>query len=181
MLSARVAYRFMYRSIGGFMTRISTLVLGLTLAACSSTTATPAADSGASSLYTRLGGKSGITGAVGLIVADELKDAEVAAFFAGLGKNGSPTGAQLSECLVNQLGAAAGGPASEVTYPTKVTGGYMCRDMKSSHASLMITTSVFDKFVTIAAGTLKTAGVANADIATIGAVLNSTKSDVVTK
>jgi hypothetical protein len=124
------------------MNRIVFLTLSALSFACSSDTTTPSVtpDSGsASSLYSRLGGKSGITTAVDAIVAEELKDAEIAAFFGGLGTNGAPTAVQLKECLVNQLGAAAGGPAAEVKYPTTVSGGFTCRDMKSSHAKLAIT------------------------------------------
>jgi len=51
--------------------------------------------------------------------------------------------------------------------------------MHASHVALHIPGATFDKFVMIAAGVLKSAGVADADIQTIGGVLNGTKTDIV--
>ncbi len=135
-----------------------------------------AADTGtASTLYTRLGGHDGIAGAVHLIVVEELKDSEISAFFGAVGTAGHPTAGQIEGCFTALLGSVAGGPE---VYPTTIDG-FTCRDMKSSHAALKIPGATFDKFVTIAAGVLKTAGVADADITTIGGVLNGTKTDIV--
>jgi hypothetical protein len=132
------------------------------------------------SLYDRLGKKAGIAAAVSEVVKAELADPEIASYFLFVGKPGHPpSAAVIEECLVNQLGAAAGGPSSEVMYPTTVMG-FTCRDMKTTHAGLGIPPGTFDKFVTIAAGKLKELGVADADITTIGGVLNGTKADVVT-
>lgn len=133
-------------------------------------------DGGMDTLYDRLGGNAGITSAVSAIVADEVMDPEIAAFFATNTSTGAvPSVAQIQECLVNQLAAAAGGPE---TYPTTVSGGYTCRDMQTTHAGLGISGTVFDKFVMIAAATLTRLGVAADDVATIGTVLNGTKADV---
>ena len=130
-------------------------------------------DSG-TTLYQRLGGNTGIRAAVDAIVAEELKDAQIAAFFGNLGTPGHPTADQLKACLTDQLASVAGG--AEV-YPT-TKDGFMCRDMKTAHAGLNISGEVFDKFVTIAAGVLKSAGVADDDITVIGGVLNGTKADI---
>lgn len=141
--------------------------------------------SSATTLYDRLGKKDGIRSALELIVAEELKDPEVASFFfrqAGAPANGSPTPAAIIECLTNQLGAAAGGPAAEVVYPTTVANGsgmHTCRDMNASHAGLGIYSSVFDKFVGIAGGVLTAAGVDPADINVVAGVLVGTKGDIV--
>lgn len=162
-------------------------VSAFSMVGCGSDDATPTAtpkDSGtdttASTLYDRLGKNAGIKGAMDAIVADELMDPEIAAFFSmndGT-KAGHPSAVQIKECLVLQLGMAAGGPEK---YPGKVSGDFMCRDMKAAHAAILpISAATFDKFVTIAAGTLKRLGVADADIGVIGAVLNSTKTDVTT-
>lgn len=126
-------------------------------------------------LYARLGGHAGIRSAINSIVAAELKDPEIAAFFANVGMPGHPTADQIEECFTDLLGKAAGGPE---VYPT-TANGFACRDMRSSHAALHIPSASFDKFVMIAAGVLKQAGVADADISTIGGVLNGTKSDIV--
>jgi hypothetical protein len=133
------------------------------------------------SLYDRLGKKDGINAALTEVVKAELADPEIASYFVLVGKPGHPpTAAAIQECLLNQLGAAAGGPASEVKYPTTVGGGFTCRGMAESHKDLGIPPKTFDKFVTIAAGKLKELGVADADITTIGGVLNGTKSEIVT-
>jgi len=135
--------------------------------------------SGAQSLYDRLGKKQGIATAISAIVKAELADPEIASYFVVVGKTGrAPSAAAIEECLVNQLGSAAGGPAADVKYPTTVVGGFTCRDMRTAHTGLGIPPKTFDKFVTIAAGVLKGAGVADEDITTIGTVLNGTKTDV---
>ncbi len=170
----------------------------LVLAACSSTSSGSASSSGGSSsggsssssggadggttLYTRLGGNAGIKAAVDAIVADEVKDPTIAAFFGDNVKSpppaGTPTVDQIKACLVNQLGSAAGGPEKYPGTPAD-SAGFQCRDMKTAHTGLGISSNIFDKFVTIAAGTLKRLGVADADIATIGGVLNGTKTSIV--
>lgn len=138
-------------------------------------------EAGADTLYDRLGKKDGIAKALDAIVTAELADSDIASYFVVVGKAGhAPSPDAIKECLVNQLGAAAGGPDTEVKYPTMTSGGFQCRDMKTAHAGLGIPAGTFDNFVTIAAGELKKLGVADADIATIGGVLNGTKTDIVT-
>ena len=109
----------------------------------------------------------------------ELADPEIVGYFGTVGQPGHPTGAQLEECLTNQLGSAAGGPE---TYPTTLAadaGSYVCRDMATTHAGLHIPGTTFDKFVMIAASTLTSLGVAPLDVSAVGGVLNSTKADIV--
>lgn len=154
-------------------------------ASSSSGGATSSSGGTETTLYDRLGKKDGIRSALELIVAEELKDPEVASFFfrqAGAPANGSPTPTAIIECLTNQLGAAAGGPAADVKYPTSVPNGsamHTCRDMTAAHAGLGIYSSVFDKFVGIAGGVLTAANVAPADIQVVASVLVGTKADVV--
>jgi hypothetical protein len=129
-----------------------------------------------------VGGNAGIKGAVKAIVEAEVKDADIASFFFfqssknGGPADGHPSVAAIEECLVLQLGEVSGGP--EKYSNAKTTDGHTCRDMKTAHTGFNISDKTFDKFVTIAAGVLKTAGVADADIATIGTVLNGTKKDI---
>jgi len=142
------------------------------------TTTTPPADQ--SSLYDRLGKHDGIAKAVGAIVAEELKDPEIASYFFFQVQTpvpaGHPTAGQIEECLVAQLGNAAGGPE---TYPMTASGGFQCRGMTAAHAKLGIPDGVFTKFLTIAAGVLKSAGVADADIEKVGGVLEGARVQVV--
>jgi hypothetical protein len=146
----------------------------------------PSPTDGGGTLYARLGGRMGIANAVDAIVTRELMDPEIASYFyfqvtPGRGGmppvDGHPNVAQLKSCLVNQLASAAGGPEMYPGMPAD-NMGWQCRSMSAAHNGLNIPNSVFDRFVTIAAGVLMTAGVAPADIMIIGGVLNSTKADV---
>jgi len=137
-------------------------------------------DKNEDTLYKRLGEQQGIERAVDAIVKEAIMDADIASYFFAQVKTpvpaGHPTVAQLQGCLVQQLGAASGGPQ---TYPATVQG-FTCRDMKTAHAGLGIPPGTFDNFVTIAAGVLTKAGVSSADVATVGSVLNGTKADIAT-
>jgi hypothetical protein len=132
------------------------------------------------SLYERLGGHDGISKAVDAIVAEELKDPEIASYFYFQMQNplpaGHPSAAQIKECLVAQLGNGAGGPEM---YPMTASGGFQCRGMTAAHAKLGIPDGVFTKFLTIAAGVLKSANVMDADIQTVGGVLEGARVQVV--
>lgn len=153
---------------------LKTITLGsaIALSGCGDDTTEPPV----TTLYERLGGNAGIASAVDAIVAAEVMDPEIAPFFTPSTKAGAvPNVTQIKECLVLQLGAASGGPES---YSTPVSGGYVCRSMADAHAKFVISPAVFDKFVTIAAGVLTSAGVSMEDVATVGGVLNSTKGDV---
>jgi truncated hemoglobin YjbI len=164
---------------------VAAATVALAAAACSSSSTTATGtDSGtqAGTLYARLGEHKGIRAAVDAVVAAELKDPEIASSFVllsdGTSNPGHPTANQLEECLTTQLAAAAGGPEK---YPSKLSadfGGYQCRDMKAAHVQFKIPSDEFDKFVMIAAATLK-GKISDEDLTTVGKVLNSTKADIV--
>lgn len=146
-------------------------------------------DSGPStSLYQRVGGKDGITALVDAVVAEEVKDPEIAAFF---GPNtltpppgGKPTVAQIKACLVLQISAAAADKSKgdpEFVYPGKLAdGSYTCRDMKTSHAGLGINSAQFDKFAAIAAAVATKSGkLAETDLKSLTDFLTIQKSSIV--
>jgi hypothetical protein len=147
-------------------------------------TPTDAGGDAATTLYQRLGGASGIRGAVNSIVGAELQDPDIASYFfnqtASVVPVGHPTADQLEACLADQLEAAAGGPQ---TYPVTVTddaGSFACvGDMATIHQSFHISGGTFTKFVMIAGGVLQTAGVSAADIATVASVLNGQETAIV--
>ncbi len=143
----------------------------------------PPQEAGPGSLYDRLGKKAGIVTALDAIVAEELKDEEIASYFyfqvtPPAPVAGHPSVAQVKSCFANQLANAAGGPEQYPGTPADNLG-WQCRGMKDIHDILHIPGTVFDRFVVIAAGVLKKAGVADADIAIIGGVLNGTRAAIV--
>ena len=164
---------------------------GLAAVGCNSNAGTDAGTDAATtgdagSLYTRLGGHSGISGAVDAVVAAELMDPEIASYFyfqvtAGTSGappvDGHPSVAQIKSCFVNLLGNAAGGPEAYPGTPAD-NMGFQCRDMMTAHAGLNIPGSTFDRFVTIAAGVLTSAGVSSADVTTVGGVLTGTRAAI---
>jgi hypothetical protein len=141
------------------------------------------AETGATTLYQRLGGHAGIRGAVDAIVAAELQNQDIASYFffqTGAPGNGHPTADQVEECFTDLVGTAAGGPES---YPTTVStdaGSFTCRSMTAIHAPLLISGGTFDTFVMIAGATLVSAGVSSADVATLASALVATKPQIVT-
>jgi truncated hemoglobin YjbI len=167
----------------GVVAMMGAIVIGCSSGDSSSPSSTPSGQeptgSAQGSLYERLGGHDGIAKAVDGIVAEELKDPEIASYFFFQVQQplpaGHPSADQIKECLVAQLGNAAGGPE---TYPMTATGGFKCRSMTAAHAKLSIPNGVFTKFLTIAAGVLKSAGVMDKDIETVGGVLEGTRDQV---
>jgi hypothetical protein len=152
-------------------------------AASDATSTDAATPDAATTLYQRLGNHAGIRSAVDAIVKAELGDPKIASFFfnqvASPVPAGHPTVDQLSECFTDLLASMAGGTE---TYPTTVTdeaGMFTCRNLAVIHQPLGISGGTFDTFVMIAATELQTLGVASADIATIGAVLEGTQTDIV--
>ena len=149
----------------------------------------PPRDSGAPSdpatagLYERLGKKTGIAVGIDVVFAAELQDPEVASYYAFNGVDGGapvaghPSADQVKACLVNQVAAIAGGPEAYPGTPAD-TLGWQCRSMATAHANLGIPSGVFDKFIAIAAASLKQLGVADADIAVIGAAFLASEPQV---
>lgn len=82
------------------------------------------------SLYTRLGGNAAITAVVDEFLANVVADARINKFFANV------DAARLRTLLIEQIGAATGGP--EV---------YTGRDMKTTHAGMGITDADFNALV----------------------------------
>ena len=137
-------------------------------------------DTGGSTLYARLGGHDGIQATIAAIVTAEVKDPDIASYFAPNlnNPNHKPQVADIEECFADLLGLAAGGTE---TYPTTTSGGFVCRGMDVAHANLHIGNGTFDNFVAIAAAELKTLNVSDTDIATIGGILDGTKPEIVDK
>jgi hypothetical protein len=155
-------------------------------------TGTAAPDSGGgvacasgATLYARLGGHDGIRKALDAIVANELMDPDIASYFFNQVANpipaGHPNADQITECFTILLSGIAGGP---YTYPpdggvTDDAGTFQCRDMATIHQPLLISGGTFDKFISIAAATLSPS-VCTADLTTIGAALEGTRTAIVT-
>ncbi len=143
---------------------------------------------GSETLCARLGGMTGIAGAVKVVATAEVTDPMIGPFFCGVGASGHPGTAQdIEDCLTNQLGEAAG--CSGVTYAgSKAASGFACRDMASAHKNIAkISDAVFMEFMTNAGTALKgikdssgKQAVSDADIATIASVLMGQQSTIET-
>jgi hemoglobin len=144
---------------------------GMTAFACAVAACTagdPAKGSAAdSTLYRRLGGYDAIASVTDSFLARIQRDTAISAFFAGL----EP--AQLSkirQLVVDQLCAASGGPCL-----------YVGRPMKETHATLDITSDVFDRFVGHFRETLVAFKVPQREQDEVLSALDAMKSDVVSK
>jgi hypothetical protein len=152
-------------------------------------------DSGATTLYQRLGGHDGIAAAVKHIVEDADgvgADPQLLSYFAvrtgGVAttgfSGGSPSLAVIEDCFTNFTAKAVGGtePYPFMSMATGApAGGFMCRDMATTHAGLGITSAAFQKFVSIAGAKLTMLGVSSADLQSIGGALLGTAADIVSQ
>jgi hemoglobin len=129
-------------------------------------------DAGTSTLYSRLGEGAGIRTVITDFVGRVVADPKINGFFL----NSSVDGGRLIDCLVKQVGNATGGPE---VYPDPAGTPNGCRDMKSSHAGLAISTQDFNDLVGHLVAALSEAGVAQADIDAIAGVLGPMKGDIV--
>ena len=134
---------------------------------------------GGATLYLRLGGHACIRDFLTKVIVEANKDPQLSSYFVlnvPCTRPGHPTAHQLIACFTDLTGSATGG--AEV-YPTTSSDGWACRSMQASHAGLHVPNDAFTKFVTTAAGVAAAAGVAPADISALGALLNSTRADIV--
>lgn len=135
-------------------------------------------------LYQRLGGHAGIRTQIDAIIAAEVQDPDIASFFVfqpGAPGDGHPTIDQISECFTDFLGSLPQVGGTE-TYPTMVSddaGSFMCRSMMTAHAAFNISGGTFTQFVLIAGESLQAGGVTMADVATLTALLDTTRTQIV--
>ncbi|MCK6545685.1 hypothetical protein L6R52_07445 [Myxococcota bacterium] len=160
------------------------LSLGLTaaLAACSSGTQVDASvvvdpDGGvepADALFMRLGGEAGIEAIVNGFVARVSTDPKINGYFL----NSTLDGTRLTRCLVKQLVALSGGPA---TYPRRGEGPDAdgCRNMQDAHRGLGISTTDFTDLASHLVVELSTRGASQADVERITRALTPLAEDIV--
>lgn len=118
----------------------------------------------AKSLYDRLGGKDAITAVVDDFVARVAADTRINGFFAN---TDIP---RLKQCLVDQICEASGGPCK-----------YTCRDMKSAHAGMGVSTADFNALVEDLVATLDQFKVGQKEKDELLAVLGPMQKDIVEK
>lgn len=116
------------------------------------------------SLYDRLGGKEAITAVVDDFVARVAADTRINGFFANTDI------AHLKQCLVDQICEASGGPCK-----------YTCRDMKSSHAGMGVSTADFNALVEDLVATLDQFKVGQKEKDELLGVLGPMQKDIVEK
>jgi len=115
-------------------------------------------------LYARLGEEAGIKKVVDNFIGRVIADPKINGYFL----NQQVDAANLSACLVKQLGSATGGPQT-----------YDCKDMKSAHAGLGISQKDFDDLAGHLVDELTAQKVAQDDINTIVGVLAPMATDIV--
>ena len=115
------------------------------------------------SLYARLGQEAGIRAAVDDFYVRVVGDPQLAPYFAGIDM---PRLRRQQAALLVQV---TGGPA-----------GYSGRELARGHAGLDITPADFDRVVGHLVATLTALGVAEEDIAAVGAALGAHRDDIVT-
>ena len=120
-------------------------------------TATPTAMS--TTLYERLGEEAGITQVITDFLTRVVSDPKINGYFL----NSSVNQAHLKGCLVTQVADLAGGPQDYAT-----SG---CKDMLTAHQGMGISTNDYNDLAGHLVGALTTAGVAQADIATLASVV----------
>jgi hemoglobin len=118
-------------------------------------------------LYKRLGGYDAIASVTDSFLARIQRDTAISPFFAGLEP---PQVNRIRQMVVDQLCAASGGPCL-----------YVGRNMKETHATLEITSDVFDKFIGHFHETLVAFSVPQRERDEVEAALRAMKADVVTK
>jgi hemoglobin len=118
-------------------------------------------------LYQRLGSEAGIRKVVTDFVSRVVNDPKINGYFL----NAKVDGNRLSECLVIQIGSLAGGGQ---TYPTAG-----CRDMKTVHTGMKISTNDFNDLAGHLVAALKAAKVSQPDIDAVVKAVGGTSKDIV--
>jgi hemoglobin len=108
------------------------LLLVVALAACGGGGGN--GDDDTSTLYARMGGESGVRAFVDDVLRRAHSDQKISAYF----RNTSVDMDHIADCMVDQIGAATGGPQ---TYPSAG-----CRDMAAAHQGLGVSSHDFDDF-----------------------------------
>jgi hemoglobin len=118
-------------------------------------------------LFLRLNGVGGIRTVMTDFVNRALSDPRINGYFLNRGVDSS----RVIECLVTQVGEAAGGGFSYAA-----SG---CRSMKDTHRGLKISQRDFDETVGHLVGALSDRGISQADIAAIIRAVEPTRADIV--
>ncbi|MBN9296150.1 MAG: group 1 truncated hemoglobin [Filimonas sp.] len=122
-----------------------------------------------SALYQRLGSNAGIAKVIDGFIGNVVGDTVINKFFARTAQSQERVD-RLKMNLVNQVAQAVGGPE-------KYTG----LSMKAAHVGMGINNKQFDALVGDMVASLKSNGVSDADIATIGGALTPMRADIVEK
>jgi hemoglobin len=116
------------------------------------------------SLYDRLGGEAAVNAAVDIFYRKVLRDPRIKHFFDTVDMERQHTKQKAF------LTVALGGPNK-----------YSGKDMRAGHAHLKLTDEHFDAVVQNLGATLKELGVADAQIAEVAAIAETTRNDVLNR
>jgi hypothetical protein len=152
-------------------------------------TGTAGACSDAGTLYSRLGGDTGISTLVEAMTAAELADEEIKSYFFNQLATPVPAGhctiAEMNACFTNYIsviaqGLQANGPPTVTVDAGGTAVSYMCKFFHIVHPPLLISGGTYDRYVMIASGVLANANVSSCDIAAVFGIITSTqRQDIV--
>jgi hypothetical protein len=149
---------------------------------------TAGACSDAGTLYSRLGGDTGIHALVEAMTAAELADEEIKSYFFNQLATPVPAGhctiAEMNACFTNYIsivsqGLQADNPPSVVVDAGGTTFSYMCKFFHVVHPPLLITGGTYDRYVMIASAALANANVSACDIAALFGIISTQRQDIV--
>jgi hypothetical protein len=145
--------------------------------------------SDAGTLYSRLGGDTGIQALVDAMTAAELADEEIKSYFFNQLATPVPAGhctiAEMNACFASYLSVISQGLQANSPPTLSVDAGgtvvsYTCKFFHIVHPPLSISGGTYDRYVAIASEALANANVSPCDIATIFGTINSTsRQDIV--
>ncbi len=141
-------------------------VIAVTFSSCKKDDGTTTAQPATSALYVRLGANAGITKVINDFIGNVVGDTVINKFFA-ITVQSQERVDDLKMNLVDLVGQTVGGPE-------KYTG----LSMKAAHIGMGIKDKHFQALVADLVKSLKSNGVADADIQTIGAALAPLESDI---
>lgn len=140
-------------------------------------------------LFSKLGGIVTVQAAVDAAADKLTSDSVLQPFFQVVGTEGHDSGDQLKASLDLMFTALLGGPACYTGMGNSITStgrtftrsvNFLARSMRESHKGLKVTKEVFDRFVSVLAGSLVDSGLTQDQVNRLAPKLNAMASNIIT-